>query len=41
MDRTISKWIGYLAIALVVAYLYVHLDSIAGGVRGFVNNWWR
>ena len=41
MDRTISKWIGYLAIALIVAYLYVHFNSIAGVIRARVGDWWR
>ncbi len=41
MDRVLSKWIGYAVIGLVVVYLWIHFNSIAGELRALIGDWWK
>ena len=41
MDRIIAKWIWYVAIALAVAYLWMHFQSIQNECRTLLADWWQ
>ncbi len=41
MDRFIYRFLTYLAIGLVVVYLWEHSEPIAGAIREGVNDWWH
>jgi hypothetical protein len=41
MDRFVYRLFSYLAIALVIVYLWEHSEPIAHAIREGVNNWWH
>jgi hypothetical protein len=41
VDRFLSKFLAYLAIGLVVLYLWEHSGPIEGVIRARVGDWWH
>jgi len=42
MDRMLaSKWFFYVAIALAVAYLFVHSTALGNAWKTLIADWWR
>jgi hypothetical protein len=41
MDRAIYRLITFTAIVLVLAYVYLHSNSIENDIRAAVNDWWH
>jgi hypothetical protein len=41
MDRFIYRLLTYLAIVLVVVYVWQHSESIVIAIRHGVNDWWH
>jgi ABC-type multidrug transport system permease subunit len=41
MDLIVAKWTFYVAIALLVAFLFLNSTALGNGVTTFFANWWR
>jgi hypothetical protein len=41
MDRFVYRLFSYLAIALVIVYLWEHSGPIEGVIRARVGDWWH
>lgn len=41
MDRVIAKWTTYIAIALVVAYVWEHSRVLEAELRAMATDWWK